>query len=123
MKYKAITIILLLFLPIFTYADGNSRGKIFGVAGFAFSLIAIGADIYADHYYDKYEKATIPSDCEHYRNRTIICERTRDISGGLAVINFSLSTVFLLKNKKSELGFEINLEDGKLCAGVIKLLN
>ncbi len=109
---------LLLLLPLCTYAGEISKAKVFGIAGFTFSLVAIGADILSDHYRDKYEEATSPGDVTKYKDRAVIYERTRNISFGLAVVNFSLSTIFWLTEKKSPVGLEVNYKKEKLCVGL-----
>lgn len=119
---KKIAITLLLLGAVFCNAGGLNKAKAFGIAGLAFSFLAISSDIGAEYNYDKYEEARLPDDCVGYRNRTRICEVVRDISFGLAVTNFSISTVLLLREKKQSVGFNINLKKGKLCAGFVKLL-
>ncbi len=119
---KNLIIFLLLFFPLYLNAEGLSKAKIFGIAGFACSIVAIGADILADHYHDKYEEATLPKDITEYQDRIVICERTCDISFGLAVANFSLSTIFWLTEKKSDVGLELNYNREKLCIGFKKIL-
>ncbi|KPJ72444.1 hypothetical protein AMJ52_06325 [candidate division TA06 bacterium DG_78] len=122
MVYKIVTVVLFIVIPLSINADDLSRAKIFGIAGFAFSLFAIGADISADYYYTKYEESTYSADCSHYKNRTIICERTRDILFVVAALNFSVSTIFILKNNKKSLGVDVHLREGKLCAGLTKFI-
>lgn len=122
MKLKGIIIFLLLFLPVYLNSRGLSKARIFGIAGFGFSLISIGADIGVEYYYNKYEEAILRDECTKYRNFTVFCEKTRDISFGLAVVNFSISTIFLLKEKKPEIELGINCKKGKLCVGLAKFL-
>jgi hypothetical protein len=122
MVYKIVTVVLLIILPLCVHADDLNKVKIFGIAGFAFSLFAIGADISADYYYTKYEESTYSVDCTHYKNRTIICERTRDILFVVAALNFSVSTIFIIKNNKKCLGVDVRLREGKLCAGLTKFI-
>ncbi|MCX7996086.1 MAG: hypothetical protein N3A65_10040 [candidate division WOR-3 bacterium] len=109
-------------LLILLFNEGEaSKSKLFAITGFTFSIMAIVADIEVEHFYDKYQNATLPDDCIHYRNMTQFYEKVRDISFGLSVVNFSLSTIFLLKEKKKlETGFYY--KKGKVCLFLKRLL-
>jgi len=122
--YKTISsiVLYLLLLPGVIYCGGLNKTKFFGIVGFGFSIAAISADLGAEHYYGKYEKAMLPTDCSRYRDLTKICEKTRDVSFALAVVNFSVSTIFLLKEKKPELGVKVDYKRGKLCTSLVRLL-
>ncbi|MGB9720251.1 MAG: hypothetical protein ACPL28_02055 [bacterium] len=117
MGKKIMGICLFLFL-LLNKMDAN-KAKVFGIAGFTFSILAIASDVGVEHFYDKYENATLPEDCIHYRNMTELYERFRDVSFGLSVLNFSLNTVFFLKEKE-ELEVGINCKKGKICVGLLK---
>ncbi|MEO0166237.1 MAG: hypothetical protein ABIL39_08885 [candidate division WOR-3 bacterium] len=106
---------------IFLLLNGAEAGKakLFGIMGFTTSIVAIAADIGSEHFYDKYQNATAPEDCLRYRKITQFYEKVRDISFGFAVINFSLSTIFLL-NEPKEFELDINYQKGKICFGMLK---
>ncbi|MEO0096135.1 MAG: hypothetical protein ABIL46_09420 [candidate division WOR-3 bacterium] len=110
--------VLCLFIFMLNNAEA-SKAKLFGIIGFTFSITAIASDIAVEHFYNKYENADLPEDCIHYRNMTQLYEKVRDVSFGLSVLNFSLSTVFFLKEKR-ELKLGINYQKGKICLGLLK---
>jgi hypothetical protein len=119
---KYLVLFLSVLLPLRLQAEGLSQTKILGIAGFTCSLIAIGTDILSEHYYNKYKEATNSNECLRYKKRVVWCERTRDISFGLSIIGFSVSTILWLKETRTEVGIEINWSPHKLCAGIVKSL-
>jgi hypothetical protein len=120
--YKSCVVLLITFLfPSLSNAGSLNKAKFFGIVGFSCSIIAIGADIAGEHYFDKYEEAILPADCRHFRRMTKICEVTRDASFGLAVTSFSISTIFLLKGKNSDSQIEIGCKGGHAWVEFTKL--
>jgi len=120
MSRKIIIVFLVLCLPLYLNAKGPSKAKIFGIAGFTCSLFAIGSDILAEHYNDKYEEATFANDISHYEDLTEVYERIRDMSLLLAVANFTISTIFWIDEKKSTVSLELNYKKEKLRVGLKK---
>ncbi len=118
---RRIFVFLLLFLyPLGLAADSQKTAKIFGVIGFACSLFAVGSDILGEHYYNQYEETTDPDECVLFRSRIQSCEKIRNISFGLAVTNFSISTILWLKNdKEDKVGIEVRYAREKLCLGIV----
>ncbi|UCC10960.1 MAG: hypothetical protein JSW02_06215 [candidate division WOR-3 bacterium] len=119
---RRIFVFLLLFLyPLGLAADSQKTAKIFGVIGFACSLVAVGSDILSENYYNQYEETTDPDECELFRSRIKFCEKIRNISFGLAVTNFSISTIMWLRTDKDDkVGIEFQCTKEKLCLGVVK---
>ncbi len=120
MSRRTIILFLVLCLPLCLNARGPSKAKIFGIAGFTCSLFAIGSDILAEHYNDKYEQAASANDISHYEDLTEVYERVRDMSLLLAVANFTISTIFWIDEKKSTVSLELDYEKEKLRVGLRK---
>lgn len=120
MLRRIIIVSLVLCLPLCLNARGLSKAKIFGIAGFTFSLCAVGSDIVADHYNDKYEEATLKTDMSHYKDLAEAYERIRNMSFLLAVANFTISTIVWIDEKKSVVGLELDYNKEKLRVGLKK---
>ncbi len=120
MSRKIIIVFLIITLPLYLNAKGPSKAKIFGIAGFTCSVVAIGSDILAEHYNDKYEEAATRSDGAHYQDIAVTYERVRDLSFILAVANFTLGTIFWLDEKKSAVSFQLDHEQKKIHVGLKK---
>jgi hypothetical protein len=119
MERTAAVVLLLVLLPCAIHASQFSTAKLFGIAGITCGIAAISADLLTEHYYSNYRDATDPDECSRLRERITICERVRDIGFGLAVVNFSVSTILWIR-EKNEVGVEIGYKDSHLCLGLIK---
>jgi hypothetical protein len=120
MSKRIIILFLVLCLPLCLNAKGPSKAKIFGIAGFTSSLFAIGSDILAEHYNDRYEEATLEKDMSHYKNLAEVYERIRDMSLLLAVASFTISTIVWIGEKKSVVSLELDYKKEKLRVGLRK---
>lgn len=120
MSKRTIIGFLVLIVPLYLNATGTSKAKIFGIAGFTCSLFAIGSDILAEHYNEKYEEAVQRSDRSHYQDISATYERVRDVSFILAVANFTFGTIVWLDEKRSAISFEFDHKKEKLRIGLKK---
>ena len=121
MERRIFVLLFLLLYPFSLGADSQSTAKIFGVIGFTCSLVAVGSDILGEHYYNQYKETTDPDECELFRTRIQFCEKIRNISFGLAVTNFSISTILWLNaDKENNVGIEVQCTREKLCLGVVR---
>jgi hypothetical protein len=120
MPRKITIAFFILIVPLYLNAKGMSKAKIFGIAGFTCSLFAIGSDILAEHYNEKYEETATRNNRSHYHDIAATYERVRDVSFIYAVASFTLGTVFWLEEKKSAVSFEFNHKQQKLRFGLKK---
>ena len=94
-----LIIAFLLIFPISLQSKEYKNSKIFGIIGISTGILAVLADVGVETYYDKYEKANKPDDCERYRNLTQRFENVRDGSFYLSALSFAVSSAFLLFEK------------------------